>query len=182
MREFLAMVWEYLYTHSEQVFTILFGAAALVVSTLTRLASIKQTKTAATLNTTIGEAKHVVNAVENAEKAAHDSAARVKELQDKVDELADTATTLQTMISATVEALQTVYNYSIHDEATRTTTNNLLTQAKFASDTKRADIIRELERIKEENERLTAAAAQSVEKVKKSLAVEDKKSKVVMRG
>lgn len=183
MLEFMKSVWEYVYSHGEEVLTTLFGVAAVVVSLMTRFASIKQTKTANTLNTTIGNAKQVVDSVESTEKAVESNTERVNDLTTKVEKLYDTASTTLTMLTSTVEALQTVYNYSIRDEETRTTANNLLTEAKYAANTKRADIVEQLEKLKAENDKLTAQLSASVEQVKKSLAVDEKKAKnVVIRG
>ena len=76
-----------------------------------------------------------------------------------------------TKVNAILDVQSLVYQ-TIKDENTRVAVNNILTNAKYAVTEQRAQLIKELNSLKEENARITAESNAKVEEtVEKATAI-----------
>lgn len=81
---------------------------------------------------------------------------------NKVLDVLNGVDTLMTKVNAILDVQSLVYQ-TIKDENTRVAVNNILTNAKYAVTEQRAQLIKELNSLKEENARITAESNAKVE-------------------
>lgn len=173
--EFLQNIWNGIVQNKDAIITCLTSAevVALILAGLSifkKLKSIKNnTQSSADLSTALKDNKELKNKIDVLAKENEELKAQNSKIIE-VTELSLSKT------SAIVDCLSVVYNHSIKDAETRNTVNNLLTNARFAENKTRADLIKELEDIKNK-------AKKQAEEV--TIAVNDAENKisnVVLRG
>ena len=85
-----------------------------------------------------------------------------------------------------IEDVQSLVYQTIKDESTRIAVNNILTNAKYAVTEQRAQLIKELNALKEENARITAESnakvEESVAKATSIIEATNVETKTVIRG
>ena len=103
----------------------------------------------------------------------------------KVLDVLNGVDTLMTKVNAILDVQSLVYQ-TIKDEATRTAVNNILTNAKYAVTAQRAELIKELNALKEEtakqNAENNARVEEAVAKAVNIVEATDVENKTVIRG
>lgn len=106
-------------------------------------------------------------------------------LEKKVIDSINGIDTLVTKVNAILDVQSLVYQ-TIKDESTRIAVNNILTNAKYAVTEQRAQLIKELNALKEENARITAESnakvEESVAKATSIIEATNVETKTVIRG
>ena len=106
-------------------------------------------------------------------------------LEKKVIDSINGIDTLVTKVNAILDVQSLVYQ-TIKDESTRIAVNNILTNAKYAVTEQRAQLIKELNTLKEENARITAESnakvEESVAKATSIIEATNVETKTVIRG
>lgn len=106
-------------------------------------------------------------------------------LEKKVIDSINGIDTLVTKVNAILDVQSLVYQ-TIKDESTRVAVNNILTNAKYAVTEQRAQLIKELNALKEENARITAESnakvEESVAKATSIIEATNVETKTVIRG
>ena len=106
-------------------------------------------------------------------------------LEKKVIDSINGIDTLVTKVNAILDVQSLVYQ-TIKDENTRIAVNNILTNAKYAVTEQRAQLIKELNALKEENARITAESnakvEESVAKATSIIEATNVETKTVIRG
>ena len=103
----------------------------------------------------------------------------------KVLDVLNGVDTLMTKVNAILDVQSLVYQ-TIKDENTRVAVNNILTNAKYAVTEQRAQLIKELNSLKEENARITAESnakiEETVEKATAIIEATNTETNTVIRG
>lgn len=106
-------------------------------------------------------------------------------LEKKVIDSINGIDILVTKVNAILDVQSLVYQ-TIKDESTRIAVNNILTNAKYAVTEQRAQLIKELNALKEENARITAESnakvEESVAKATSIIEATNVETKTVIRG
>lgn len=106
-------------------------------------------------------------------------------LEKKVTDSINGIDILVTKVNAILDVQSLVYQ-TIKDESTRIAVNNILTNAKYAVTEQRAQLIKELNALKEENARITAESnakvEESVAKATSIIEATNVETKTVIRG
>lgn len=112
-------------------------------------------------------------------------AERVEKVNNTVISVVNSTDVLITKVNAMLDVQSLVYQ-TIKDEATRTAVNNILTNAKYAVTAQRAELIKELNALKEEtakqNAENNARVEEAVAKAVNIVEATDVENKTVIRG
>ena len=112
-------------------------------------------------------------------------AERVEKVNNTVVSVVNSTDVLITKVNAMLDVQSLVYQ-TIKDEATRTAVNNILTNAKYAVTAQRAELIKELNALKEEtakqNAENNARVEEAVAKAVNIVEATDVENKTVIRG
>lgn len=145
----------------------------------------ENTKNASELVAALKENELLKPAVAKVEEALSNVKEKQIALEKKVIDSINGIDTLVTKVNAILDVQSLVYQ-TIKDESTRVAVNNILTNAKYAVTEQRAQLIKELNALKEENARITAESnakvEESVAKATSIIEATNVETKTVIRG
>lgn len=145
----------------------------------------ENTKNAGELIAALKENELLKPAVAKVEEALSTVKEKQTALEKKVIDSINGIDTLVTKVNAILDVQSLVYQ-TIKDESTRVAVNNILTNAKYAVTEQRAQLIKELNALKEENARITAESnakvEESVAKATSIIEATNVETKTVIRG
>ena len=145
----------------------------------------ENTKNASELVAALKENELLKPAVAKVEEVLSTVKEKQVALEKKVIDSINGIDTLVTKVNAILDVQSLVYQ-TIKDESTRIAVNNILTNAKYAVTEQRAQLIKELNALKEENARITAESnakvEESVAKATSIIEAANVETKTVIRG
>lgn len=145
----------------------------------------ENTKNASELVAALKENELLKPAVAKVEEALSIVKDKQGALEKKVIDSINGIDILVTKVNAILDVQSLVYQ-TIKDESTRIAVNNILTNAKYAVTEQRAQLIKELNALKEENARITAESnakvEESVAKATSIIEATNVETKTVIRG
>ena len=145
----------------------------------------ENTKNASELVAALKENELLKPAVAKVEEVLSTVKEKQVALEKKVIDSINGIDTLVTKVNAILDVQSLVYQ-TIKDESTRIAVNNILTNAKYAVTEQRAQLIKELNTLKEENARITAESnakvEESVAKATSIIEATNVETKTVIRG
>lgn len=145
----------------------------------------ENTKNASELVAALKENELLKPAVAKVEEVLSTVKEKQVALEKKVIDSINGIDTLVTKVNAILDVQSLVYQ-TIKDESTRVAVNNILTNAKYAVTEQRAQLIKELNALKEENARITAESnakvEESVAKATSIIEATNVETKTVIRG
>lgn len=145
----------------------------------------ENTKNASELVAALKENELLKPAVAKVEEALSIVKDKQSALEKKVIDSINGIDILVTKVNAILDVQSLVYQ-TIKDESTRIAVNNILTNAKYAVTEQRAQLIKELNALKEENARITAESnakvEESVAKATSIIEATNVETKTVIRG
>lgn len=145
----------------------------------------ENTKNASELVAALKENELLKPAVAKVEEVLSTVKEKQVALEKKVIDSINGIDTLVTKVNAILDVQSLVYQ-TIKDESTRIAVNNILTNAKYAVTEQRAQLIKELNALKEENARITAESnakvEESVAKATSIIEATNVETKTVIRG
>lgn len=145
----------------------------------------ENTKNASELVSALKENELLKPAVAKVEEILSTVKEKQVALEKKVIDSINGIDTLVTKVNAILDVQSLVYQ-TIKDENTRIAVNNILTNAKYAVTEQRAQLIKELNALKEENARITAESnakvEESVAKATSIIEATNVETKTVIRG
>ena len=145
----------------------------------------ENTKNASELVAALKENELLKPAVAKVEEVLSTVKEKQVALEKKVIDSINGIDTLVTKVNAILDVQSLVYQ-TIKDENTRIAVNNILTNAKYAVTEQRAQLIKELNALKEENARITAESnakvEESVAKATSIIEATNVETKTVIRG
>lgn len=145
----------------------------------------ENTKNASELVAALKENELLKPAVAKVEEVLSTVKEKQVALEKKVIDSINGIDILVTKVNAILDVQSLVYQ-TIKDESTRIAVNNILTNAKYAVTEQRAQLIKELNALKEENARITAESnakvEESVAKATSIIEATNVETKTVIRG
>lgn len=173
--EFFSNIWNWIVGNKDAILAFLTSAEVVAIASagvvfFKKLKKIKaNTQSSADLSTALQDNKDLKNKIDVLAKENEE----LKAQNSKIIEVTELSLGKTTAI---VECLSVVYNHSIKDAETRNTVNNLLTNARFAENKTRADLIKQLEDLKAQSQKQAEDMKHAVDEA------ENKLSNVVLRG
>lgn len=191
MIEWLQSIGNWFVTNKDGIVTALSAVATSGVGVnlwqffKNRKIVTENTKNASELVAALKENELLKPAVAKVEEVLSTVKEKQVVLEKKVIDSINGIDTLVTKVNAILDVQSLVYQ-TIKDESTRIAVNNILTNAKYAVTEQRAQLIKELNALKEENARITAESnakvEESVAKATSIIEATNVETKTVIRG
>ena len=191
MIEWLQSIGNWFVTNKDGIVTALSAVATSGVGVnlwqffKNRKIVTENTKNASELVAALKENELLKPAVAKVEEVLSTVKEKQVVLEKKVIDSINGIDTLVTKVNAILDVQSLVYQ-TITDESTRIAVNNILTNAKYAVTEQRAQLIKELNALKEENARITAESnakvEESVAKATSIIEATNVETKTVIRG
>lgn len=191
MIEWFQSIGNWFVTNKDAIVTILSTVATSGVGVnlwqffKNRKIVTENTKNASELVAALKENELLKPAVAKVEEMLSTVKEKQVALEKKVIDSINGIDTLVTKVNAILDVQSLVYQ-TIKDESTRIAVNNILTNAKYAVTEQRAQLIKELNALKEENARITAESnakvEESVAKATSIIEATNVETKTVIRG
>lgn len=179
--EFFESIWSWIIANRNTIWAFLTsGSFITAVTSIVML--LKQNKTVVANTSASKELNTVLKENKKLNEEVKELKNTVEVQNNKITEMVDSNDKLLVKTNAMLEVLGLAYN-GIRDESTRTSIQNILTNAKYSDTATRADLIRRIEQLKADGQARQDALTETVESVKKTLSADNKKpSEVIIRG
>ena len=182
--EFFSNIWNWFIENKDSIFAIVSSAefvavAGLIINLIkSKKSTVENTAVSKEFTKAVAEQKETNKTLTKAIEALKAENAGLKA---EINRSAENTEATLTKTTAIVNALSVVYNSSIKNPETRETVDNILTNAKFAETTTRADLIKTMDELAAKAKKQAEEAAELAEKTKETIKNTGDKT-TVLRG